>query len=179
MSKLVIGISACLFGLNVAYDGSNRFASVIVEALREFAELTPICPEVEAGLPVPRERMVLKITHGLLRLLTVNFGEDYTDIILEWSRKKLNELQERNICGFIFKCGSPACGLTSVPVYHPSGKRRGSERGIFASMILDRFRDIPAEEEASLQTPHRLNNFLQKAYAYSYLSSKNRITKKS
>ena len=114
--KVKIGISACLLGENVRYDGGNRFDAGLAQALGPLVTWVPVCPEVEAGLGVPREPMHLVGSSGGTRLVTIKTGLDHTELMEEWAARRLGELGGEKLSGFIFKSRSPSCALTAVEV---------------------------------------------------------------
>lgn len=168
MEKLIIGVSACLVGLKVRYNGEDKRDPFLVERLLEYAEVVPVCPEAESGLPVPREPMILKADGGAVRIVTRDSKKDYTDLLSRWIKKRIKELRQEGIHGFVLKSGSPTCGLREVPLM--TGEGRGQEEGVglFAKALIEEFPFLPCEEEKDLQSLHRINNFIQRVYAYSY-----------
>jgi len=160
--KIRIGISSCLLGEHVRYDGENKLDHYLTDTLDKYVEWVPVCPEVEYGLPVPREPMRLEGNPIAPRLVTITTGIDHTDGMLKWAISRLKELERDNLCGFIFKSGSPSSGYMGVKVYSPTGIRSGS--GIFASAFLKHFPLIPVEDEVRLQDPKVLENFLGQAH---------------
>ena len=132
MEKIKVGISSCLMGNKVRYDGGDRLDRHLVETLGRYAEYVPVCPEAECGLPVPREPMRLEGDIGSPRLVTIETRLDHTDRMAGWAERRLAELEGENLCGFIFKANSPSCGMEGVA-------------GIFARAFMERFPLIPEE----------------------------------
>jgi uncharacterized protein YbbK (DUF523 family) len=155
-----LGISACLLGENVRYDGGNKLDAVIRDALDDYVEWVPVCPEVECGLPVPRDAMQLVGSCGSCRLVTVNTGIDHTDKLLSWVRIKLEELEKANLHGFIFKDRSPSCGLSGVKIYSSGGVVNEDGSGIFASEFLKHFSLLPVEGADRLHDPALMEKFM-------------------
>ena len=114
MEKIRIGISSCLLGEKVRYDGGHRWDHYITDTLGRYFDWLPVCPEVEYGLPVPREAMRLTGDPDSPRLVTIFTGIDHTHGMIEWSESKLRELGNSNLCGFIFKSRSPSSGSGHV-----------------------------------------------------------------
>ena len=156
--KIRIGISSCLLGNNVRYDGGNKHDHYLTETLCKYVEWVPVCPEVEYGLPVPREPMRLEGDPLAPRIVTITTCIDHTDGMLKWAKSRLKELETENLCGFIFKSNSPSSGYMGVNIYSPTGIRSGS--GIFAGAFLKYFPLIPVEDEVRLHDPKVLENFL-------------------
>ena len=168
MSKTIrIGISACLLGKHVRYDGEHKQDHYLTDTLGKFAEWIPVCPEVEYGLPVPREKMRLTGDPQSPCLVTIKTGIDHTDGMLKWAKSRLKELERDNLCGFIFKSKSPSSGYKGVKVYSPKGIRRGS--GIFAAAFIKHFPNIPIADEGRLQDPKVMENFIERALAMKHL----------
>ena len=130
--KIKLGISSCLLGEKVRYDGGHKLDYYLKDTLGQFVEWTPVCPEVECGLSVPREAMRLTGTPDALRLVTRRTGIDYTEKMQQWAQGRLGELEKEDLCGFIFKSRSPSSGMRGVKVYNPSGIPSTSGVGIFA-----------------------------------------------
>jgi len=165
-NKVKIGISACLLGERVRYDGSHKLDHYLRDTLGRFVEWVPVCPEVESGLPVPREAMRLVGDLAAPRLVTRRIGTDHTDTLLRWTKKKLAELEHRDLCGFVFKSRSPSSGMQGVKVYSTSGAAARKGPGIFAKAFMDCFPLIPVEDEGSLQDPESRENFIERVFIY-------------
>lgn len=166
MQKIRLGISSCLLGEKVRYDGTHQRDMYVVKTLGKYFEWTPVCPEVEYGLPVPREAMRLKGTPEAARLVTRKTGVDHTDGMREWTEKKLDELEKEPLAGFIFKARSPSSGLYGVKVYGPSGSVSKSGMGIFGGAFVRRFPLIPAEDDGRLHDPALRENFIERVFVY-------------
>ncbi len=164
--KIRAGISACLLGEQVRYDGGHKLDRYLKETLGQYVEWTPVCPEVEIGLPVPREAMRLVGNSTAPRLVTVKTGVDVTERMKVWSQKRLEELQRDDLCGFVFKSRSPSSGMRSVKVYGPSGIPGNAGSGIFARLFMDRFPVIPVEDDGRLHDPEIRENFIERIFVY-------------
>jgi len=164
MALLKIGISACLLGHNVRYDGSGKRLPSIPEHPDFSIKLVPVCPEVESGLPVPREEMHLIDSPAGPRIVTIASGRDYTDRIQQWSRERLSELKEEGISGYIFKSRSPSCSLEPLDLNGIKGRRTAS--GIFASLFLEVFPGAPAGQETILLDLERSREFIYRAHRF-------------
>lgn len=119
-----IGVSSCLLGTRVRYDGGHQYLPFVSETIGHIFELVPVCPEAECGLGVPREIMHLVGDPERPRLITTKTGIDHTDLLLSWTRRKVRELRDRQLAGFIVKSKSPSCGMELVKVYPREGGRR-------------------------------------------------------
>jgi uncharacterized protein YbgA (DUF1722 family)/uncharacterized protein YbbK (DUF523 family) len=166
MGKIKLGISSCLLGEKVRYDGGHKLDHFLKDTLGKFVEWVPVCPEVESGLPVPREAMRLVGSPESPRLVKIRSGDDYTDRMLTWAGKRLSALEKEDLCGFIFKSKSPSSGMSGVKVYSPSGIPSRSGSGIFARAFMDKFRFTPAEDEGRLNDPGLRENFIERVFVF-------------
>jgi uncharacterized protein YbbK (DUF523 family) len=165
MMKIKLGISSCLLGVNVRYDGGHKLDHFLKDTLGAYVEYAPVCPEVECGLGVPRESMHLEGEPGNPRLVTTGGKQDRTDLLVDWARKRVVELEAENLCGFIFKSDSPSCGMERVKVYNEKGMADKTGIGIFAGIFIEHFSRLPVEEEGRLQDPMLRENFLERIFA--------------
>ena len=159
--KIRIGISACLLGQKTRYDGGHQFDDLLADTFGGFVEWVPICPEVEYGLPVPREKMRLEGDPGMPRLVTIESRFDHTDGMKNWASTKVEQLEKLNPRGFIFKGRSPSCGLREVKVYGPDGEMSQGGEGIFAKVFIERFLLIPVEDDERLRDQAVMDNFIK------------------
>jgi uncharacterized protein YbgA (DUF1722 family)/uncharacterized protein YbbK (DUF523 family) len=166
MEKVNLGISSCLLGEKVRYDGGHKLDHFLKDTLGKYVDWTPVCPEVEYGLPVPREAMHLLRTERGLRLVTSRTGIDHTDGMRRWAERKLNELAKEDLCGFIFKSRSPSSGMRGVKVYRPSGIPVHTGVGIFAEAFMERFPLVPVEDDGRLQNPALRENFIERIFVF-------------
>lgn len=161
MKKPRIGISRCLLGDPVRYDGGHKLEPSLTAALGAHVEWVPVCPELEAGMGVPREPLHLVADGAGVRLLAVNSGTDWTAPMNDWAALRLKELAALDLSGFVLKSRSPSCGLRGVPV---EGGEGGS--GLFASLLIAAIPALPVEEEERLRDPSTLDAFLERVRAY-------------
>jgi len=159
--KIRLGISTCLLGEPVRYDGGHKWDRFLTDTLGRYVEFVPVCPEVECGLSVPREAMRLVGDPQNPHLMTVRSGVDYTERMLNWARKRVVELEQEGLCGFIFKSGSPSSGMERVKVYGPSGSPAKTGVGLFAWTFMEHFPLLPVEEEGRLHDPKLRENFIE------------------
>ncbi len=181
MEKLKIGVSSCLLGQQVRYNGDHKYNQIVIDLfdLDDRFEAVPVCPEVEMGMGIPREKVQIVEGVGRMagessnlnqklplsisklpprvvaRMVGVESGKDWTDVMTDFSSKKLEELSD--LCGFIFKTRSPSCGTQAVPVYPATGE---TTAGLFARAFMKRFPDIPVIDEEQLQDEQARENFI-------------------
>lgn len=163
--RIRIGISACLLGEKVRYDGGHRLNPCLKETLGRLADWVPVCPEAECGLSVPREPMHLVGDPELPRLVTMATGIDHTDRMLQWASQKLPALEKEEICGFIFKSRSPSCGMRDVSIASASGTVKHTGAGLFARAWMEYFPSLPVEDEEGLQDPVKRENFTYRLWS--------------
>ena len=162
--KIKIGVSSCLLGCKVRYDGGHKLDRYIRDDLGRFFSYLPVCPEVESGLPVPRETLRLVDSPGGVRLVFRKNGEDFTDAMRAWAADRLDQLESDDLCGFIFKSKSPSSGMERVKVYNDKGVPSSSGTGIWAGMFMQRFPLIPVEEEGRLHDPKLREMFIERVF---------------
>jgi uncharacterized protein YbgA (DUF1722 family)/uncharacterized protein YbbK (DUF523 family) len=164
--EIRIGVSSCLLGEPVRYDGGHKHDDYITGILGNFFTFVPVCPEVGCGLTVPREAMRLEGDPASPRLVTRRSRVDLTDRMLDYCRRQVEELEEERLCGFIFKKGSPSSGLHRVKVYDDRGIPAGTGRGLFAAAFTKRFPLLPVEEEGRLCDPALRENFIERVFVW-------------
>lgn len=162
--KIKLGISACLLGQRVRFDGGHKLDPFIRDTLGKYLEFVTVCPEVECGLGVPREAMCLVKGKKSHTLQTIKTKVDLTERMLSWAKQKLVTLEKEELCGFIFKARSPSCGIGRVKVYSNSGPPSNTGIGIFARLFMERFPLIPVEEEERLYDPFLRENFIERVF---------------
>ena len=138
----------------------------ITDTLGRWFEWVPICPEVEYGLPIPREAMRLVGDPETPRLVTIRTRIDHTDGMLTWADKRLEALAAEDLCGFIFKSRSPSSGMAAVKVYPETGMAVKKGVGIFAGAFMRRFPLLPVEEDGRLNDPALRENFIERIFVY-------------
>jgi len=160
-----LGISRCLLGEHVRYDGGHKLDHFLRDALGRYAEYIPVCPEVECGLGVPREAMRLVGDPASPRLRTIKGGVDLTERMQTFAAQRVDELAGLNLCGFVFKSGSPSSGMERVKVY-PEGGGMAALKGVglFAAAYMARFPCIPVEENGRLNDPDLRENFIERVF---------------
>ncbi len=167
LSPIRLGISACLLGEKVRYDGGHKYDSFLVKTLGAHVEWVPVCPEVETGFPVPREAFRLVGDPEAPRLVTQKTGIDVTGQMETWARGRLDRLAEDSLCGFVFKSKSPSSGMERVKVYNAAGMAEKKGVGIFARRFMERFPLLPVEEEGRLEDAGLREHFIERVFATS------------
>ncbi len=166
MGKIRIGISTCLLGENVRYNGGHALDRFLRDTLGKYVDYVPVCPEVECGFGIPRETFRLMGDPKQPRLVTSLTGVDHTDRMEAWARKRVDELENEDLCGFIFKSDSPSSGMERVKVYDDKGVPRKIGVGVFARIFMEHFPLIPVEEDGRLHDPILRENFIDRIFTY-------------
>lgn len=164
MERIRLGISACLLGEKVRFDGGHRLDRFLTDTLGRFVEYVPVCPEAECGLGIPREAMHLEGDPGSPRLVTIRTQRDFTERMLHWAQERVRELEGEDLCGFIFKSDSPSSGMERVKVYDDNNVPRKVGTGLFASVFMKHFPLLPVEEEGRLHDPMLRENFIERIF---------------
>jgi len=165
-AKIPIGISSCLLGERVRYDGGHKHDAFLSETLAPYFEYVPVCPEVGCGLPVPRESMHLVGTPEHNRLIGIKSGTDYTDQMEAYCARTVEALRQCDLHGFIFKSRSPSSGLFNVTLYTPEGMPTSQRTsGLFARAFVRAFPGIPCEEDGRLHDAELRENFIERVFA--------------
>ena len=154
-----IGVSACLAGERVRYDGGHKLQAPLIDAFHNRVEWVPICPEVEIGLGVPRETIQLEAEGDEVRLVSIQVRRDLTQTMREWAGARLEALAEAGLDAYVFKARSPSCGLGSTPV----AGRSETRDGLFAEAVRARFPALPLTDEEGLSTAGERDRFLRLA----------------
>ncbi len=164
--KLRIGISSCLLGEAVRFDGGHKLDRLIRDVLGPFMEFVPVCPEVELGLPTPRETLRLVGDPERPRLVFSKSGEDLTERMEAWARQRVAELEKENLCGFIFKSRSPSSGMERVKLYDRNGVPNKNGVGVFARVFMAHFPLLPVEEDGRLHDDKLRENFIECIFTF-------------
>jgi uncharacterized protein YbgA (DUF1722 family)/uncharacterized protein YbbK (DUF523 family) len=163
--RIRIGISACLLGEQVRYSGGHSLDRFLRDTLGQYVEYVPVCPEVEAGYPTPREAFRLIGDPENPRFITAKTKVDHTDHMNTWSRRRAAELRNEELSGFIFKSKSPSSGMERVKVYNDKGMPIKNGVGLFARAFMERFPLLPVEEDGRLHDPVLRENFIERIFA--------------
>jgi uncharacterized protein YbgA (DUF1722 family)/uncharacterized protein YbbK (DUF523 family) len=163
---LRIGVSRCLLGDEVRYDGSHKRDGFLVDVLGRYVEWVPVCPEVEAGMGTPREAIHLIGDPRRPQIRTVKSGHDVTAMMERFSERRARELEDLDLSGYVFKKGSPSCGVERVRVFNQHGMPSRDGIGVFARAFMEQFPLIPVEEEGRLCDPVLRDNFIERLFSY-------------
>ena len=163
--KPLVGVSRCLLGHNVRYDGDAKASTIVIEKLAVLFELVPVCPEVEAGLSIPRPPVQLTGSVDDPRMTgRDNPALDITVLMQDYCRTRTAGLG--HMCGFVFKSRSPSCGLNSTPVFIDGSCVTETSRGVFASAITAACPLLPVIEETDLESSSRYERFVAGVFDY-------------
>lgn len=165
-AKIRIGVSSCLLGNLVRHDGGHKHHRTVTHTLARLFDIIAVCPELEAGMGVPREPVDLAGDPGTPRMVGQRSGKDWTGIMQQYGRRRAAEIEALGVSGFILKQGSPSCGLDRVPVHAESGTARPAGRGLFARTLTDTLPLLPVEEEGWLHDPLLCEGFIERVHAY-------------
>jgi uncharacterized protein YbgA (DUF1722 family)/uncharacterized protein YbbK (DUF523 family) len=166
-ARIRVGVSSCLLGQKVRYDGQHKRDDFLTVSLDPFVEWVPVCPEVELGLGIPREPIRLTGSTEAPRLTAQRSGADHTEAMQAYAEARVAKLAGEDLCGYVTKKGSPSCGLERVAVH---GGRGGPPRrdgvGAFVRVLLERLPLLPVEEEGRLHDPALRESFVERIFAY-------------
>ncbi|MBW1781457.1 MAG: DUF523 and DUF1722 domain-containing protein [Deltaproteobacteria bacterium] len=163
--RIRLGVSQCLLGENVRYDGGHTLDRFIRDTLGHYLDFVPVCPEAECGLGIPREPMRLEGDPESPRLITIRTRQDLSDRMLAWAGQRVRELEKEDLCGFIFKSKSPSSGMERVKVYNQKGMPVKRGVGLFARTFMAHFPLLPVEDEGRLHDPRLRENFIESIFA--------------
>ena len=165
-SRVTIGISSCLLGENVRYDGGHKRDRFVTGELSHYMDFLPLCPELGSGMGIPRPPIRLVGDPDNPRLLGVaDPSMDVTGQVERYARRAVRTLD--SISGYILKKDSPSCGMKRVKVYPEKGgvaERKGS--GIFARVLMEQYPNLPVEEEGRLNDAVLRENFINRVFVY-------------
>jgi uncharacterized protein YbgA (DUF1722 family)/uncharacterized protein YbbK (DUF523 family) len=172
--RVRIGVSSCLLGQEVRYNGGHKRDSFLTDVFARYADWVPVCPEVEIGLGTPRPAMrLVRIGRGEtadVRLVTPETGADHTEAMRTWAERRVDELAAADLDGYVLKKDSPSCGMERVKLYPSSAEEGGAPnkeaRGIFADVLLRRLPHLPVEEEGRLNDPPLRENFITRVFLH-------------
>ncbi len=167
-SKIKIGVSSCLLGEKVRWNGEHKQDQYLCEVLAKYFDCLPICPEVEAGMSVPRETVALYENFENPRMISKPSETDWTQAMEHYIKKRISSLAHDDLCGYIFKSKSPSCALGRVPVYSEfsSQKKLKHRAGMFAQAFTHEFPWVPTEDEARLNDPEIRENFIVRIFSF-------------
>jgi uncharacterized protein YbgA (DUF1722 family)/uncharacterized protein YbbK (DUF523 family) len=164
--RIKLGISTCLLGEQVRYDGGHKHDHFLTDTLGPYIEWVSVCPELEVGMGVPREAVRLAGQVSSPRMVGISSGEDWTERMLAYSRRRVEQIGKLKLDGYVLKSKSPSCGMERVKIYNPKGMATRDGRGLFAGVLIKGHPLIPVEEEGRLNDPHLRDNFIVRVFAY-------------
>lgn len=165
IGRLRLGVSACLLGRPVRYDGRHKRDPYLADVLCAHADLVPVCPELEAGLGVPREPMRLEGDPAAPRLVAASSRADLTDVLRAYAARRVSELACEDLWGFVLKSRSPSCGAGGIEVHAaPGGPGGAGGVGLFAKALMDAFPLLPVQEESRLRDPGGREHFIERIF---------------
>ncbi len=162
----MIGVSTCLLGERVRYDGDHRLNRVVEDLLGDRFRPLPVCPELEAGMPVPREKVGLFGSPTHSRMIGLDTGEDWTSRMKQYCEARVLREDIASVCGFILKSRSPSCGPGDVKLFAAAGEVTRTGRGLFASALIDAIPALPVVDETELEKPAARDEFIQRVRLY-------------
>jgi uncharacterized protein YbgA (DUF1722 family)/uncharacterized protein YbbK (DUF523 family) len=166
-----LGISSCLLGNPVRFDGGHKRDRFATDLLDQFVEWVPVCPEVEVGMGTPRPALRLLEDGEGVRMVEIKSGRDHTQPMQTYASRRVRALRELALCGYILKKDSPSCGMTRVKIYAGKGAARRDGQGLYASALMEAFPNLPVEDEGRLNDPKLRDNFIERVFAYRRLAN--------
>jgi uncharacterized protein YbgA (DUF1722 family)/uncharacterized protein YbbK (DUF523 family)/1-acyl-sn-glycerol-3-phosphate acyltransferase len=161
-----LGVSSCLLGNEVRFDGGHKRDRFLTDLLGPFVEWVTVCPEVESGMDVPRPTLRLADGSDGVRIVETRTGRDHTRSMRRFSERRVRALRGLELCGYVLKKDSPSCGMVRVKVYSEKGMARRDGVGVFAEVLKDAFPSLPIEEEGRLNDARLRENFIERVFAY-------------
>jgi uncharacterized protein YbgA (DUF1722 family)/uncharacterized protein YbbK (DUF523 family) len=165
-----LGVSSCLLGNEVRFDGGHKRDRFVTDLLGRFVEWVPVCPEVEVGMDTPRPALRLVGEGDSVRMVEIKSGLDHTRSMERYSARRVRAFRSLDLCGYILKKDSPSCGMTRVKVYGEKSMPTRQGRGLFASALMEAYPNLPFEDEGRLNDPKLRENFIERVFAYQRLS---------
>jgi uncharacterized protein YbgA (DUF1722 family)/uncharacterized protein YbbK (DUF523 family) len=165
-APLRLGVSSCLLGEEVRFDGGHKRDRFLTDVLGRYVEWVPVCPEMESGMGVPREAVRLAGDPTAPRMIGIRSGVDHTATMAGYAAARVRALAALDLAGYVFKKDSPSCGMERVRVYGNGGMPSRRGRGIFSAAFIAAFPVIPVEEEERLHDPALRENFIERVFCY-------------
>ena len=166
-----VGISKCLLGESVRYDGGHKRDALLVDRLGPTVTWVDVCPEVEIGMPVPRPPIHLRKHGDDVHVVEVKSGRDHTKAMLALADRRLDGFRAGGLHGFVFKARSPSCGIGDAPLTNEQGYESGMRSGIFADRVRRAWPELPVISEAMLMVPDQLERFVARVFAMARLEA--------
>jgi uncharacterized protein YbgA (DUF1722 family)/uncharacterized protein YbbK (DUF523 family) len=168
-NEIRIGVSSCLLGQNVRFDGGHKRDPFLVGSFGRFVTWVPVCPEVEIGLGTPRESIRLERRGDETHLVAPKSGRDLSQAMRAYAERRVRQLEAEDLCGYVLKKDSPSCGMERVRLNDENGVPSRTGRGLFAEVLLQRLPSLPVEEEGRLGDARLRDNFVERVFAYKRL----------
>jgi uncharacterized protein YbgA (DUF1722 family)/uncharacterized protein YbbK (DUF523 family) len=165
-----LGVSSCLLGEAVRFDGGHKRDRFVTDLLGPLVEWVPVCPEVEVGMDTPRPALRLVEDRDGVRMVEIKSGRDHTKAMQRCSARRVRALRNLDLCGYILKKDSPSCGMTRVKVYREKGMATRRGRGLYASVLMEAYPNLPFEDEGRLNDPVLRENFIERVFTYRRIS---------
>ena len=162
--RIRLGIARCLLGEPVRYDGTHKLNRYLRDTLGAYVDWVPVCPEVECGMPVPREAVRLAGDPAAPRLVGRSSSEDWTERMRAWGERRLEGLADEELCGYVFRHGSPSNGMRGIKVHQDGGRTLYDGVGLWVRMVMDRFPALPVEDDGRLNDPGIRENFIARVF---------------
>jgi uncharacterized protein YbgA (DUF1722 family)/uncharacterized protein YbbK (DUF523 family) len=167
--RIRLGVSSCLLGHKVRFDGQHKRDRFLVEDLGPFVEWVPVCPEVEVGFGIPRDTLRLVASPQGPRMMVQKTGEDVSARMSRFSERRVSALAKMDLCGYVLKSKSPSCGMERLKVYAsnlPGAMAKPEGVGLFAAALMAAYPNLPVEEEGRLSDASLRENFIERLFAY-------------
>jgi uncharacterized protein YbgA (DUF1722 family)/uncharacterized protein YbbK (DUF523 family) len=161
-----LGISSCLLGEHVRFDGGHKHSRFATDQLGPFVAWVPVCPEVENGMPIPRPALRLVRDGDAVRMREIASGTDHTASMNRYAKRRVRALREHGLCGYVLKKDSPSCGPFRVKAYSEEGMPKRDGRGLYAAALADTYPLLPIEDEGRLNDAAIRENFIERIFAY-------------
>jgi len=165
-TPITIGVSKCLIGEKVRYDGNHARNSFVADTLNKWVEFTPVCPEADLGMGIPRPTIRLEKQKNDIKLICPSTNKDYSKQMNNYGLKKVKEFKKNELDGYIFKRSSPSCGINKLKVFRDDGSIERTGIGFFAKNILEQFPNLPIEDEGRLSDPQLRENFIERIFCH-------------
>jgi uncharacterized protein YbgA (DUF1722 family)/uncharacterized protein YbbK (DUF523 family) len=166
LPRVRVGISACLLGEEVRYNGGHKRDAFLAGTFGRYVEWVAVCPEVELGMGTPRPPIRLERHGGEVRLRMPSTGEDLTAPMRAWAGRRAEDLAALDLDGYVLKKDSPSCGMERVKVYPEAGAPSKDGRGLFAEALIERLPHLPVEEEGRLNDPALRESFVSRVFVH-------------
>jgi uncharacterized protein YbgA (DUF1722 family)/uncharacterized protein YbbK (DUF523 family) len=161
-----LGVSSCLLGNEVRFDGGHKRDRFVTDLLGRFVDWVPVCPEVEVGMGTPRPALRLVRDQDDVRMVEIKSRVDHTRSMEKYSSRRVRGLGALDLSGYILKSNSPSCGMTRVKVYGEGSMPRKDGIGLFADALLKAYPSLPVEDEGRLNDAKLRENFIERVFAY-------------